>query len=104
MTDKKIQLYRPSNNCEGHWFYSEWCCNCARDAAMSEDLPIDECDDNQKCEILGNTLIYEVDNPNYPQEWRYCDKTGQPICTAFIAIGEPIPKPRCNKTIDMFEE
>ncbi|UYZ84313.1 hypothetical protein MTZ49_01655 [Entomomonas sp. E2T0] len=102
MTDKKIQLYRPSNSYEGDWFHCEWCRKCARDSAMNEGLSIDECDDSQKCEILGDTFIYEVDDPDYPKQWQY-NEQGHPICTAFIAEGEPIPPIREDKTIDMFE-
>lgn len=101
---EEIRLFQPSNSIEGDHFHSNWCCKCARDAAMNGDLPIDECDDNQKCEILGNTFIYSINDPDYPKEWRYCNKTGYPICTAFVEVGEDAPNnSRDDKTIDMFE-
>lgn len=101
----EIKLYRPSNGTEGSCFHSKWCRNCARDSAMNEGLEVDECNDDQLCEILGDTFIYSIDDPEYPKEWRHCNETGYPICTAFVPIGEEIPKNfRDDKTIDMFEE
>lgn len=83
------QKYQPSNGSEGEIFHDGWCCQCARDLAMSEGMPIEECDDNQKCEILGRSFL-RIDDPEYPTEWQY-GKDGQPCCTAFVPMGQPIP-------------
>jgi len=47
-------------------------CNC-------ED---DEVDGDIRCEILTNTMLYEVEEPGYPKEWTY-DARGRCTCTAF---------------------
>jgi hypothetical protein len=61
--------YRPSNGSEGEAFMSHWCNRCV-------------CDINEDCRILGDTFMYEVTNPEYPQEWHY-GEDGQPLCSAF---------------------
>ena len=94
------QPYQPSNGTEGECFHSSWCCQCARDKAMSEGKPIEECDDNEKCSSLGRSC-YKLTDPDYPKEWQY-GKDGQPCCTAFIEAGQPIPAPRDENTADMF--
>lgn len=99
--DRAGQKYEPSNGTEGEYFHAGWCCLCARDLAMSEGVPIEECDDNQKCDILGRSFL-GIDHPDYPPEWQY-GKDGQPCCTAFVESGQPIPPPRDVHTIDMFE-
>lgn len=95
------EKYRPSNGTEGEFFFNAWCCQCARDKAMREGISIDECDDNERCDIIAMTFALDVDDPDYPQDWQF-SKEGQPCCTAFIQAGEPIPAPRCEKTMDMF--
>lgn len=92
--------YRPSNGAEGEIFMSAWCCECARDLAMSEGMPLEECDDNQKCEILGRSFL-KLDDPDYPTEWQY-GPDGQPRCTAFVEKGQPIPPSRDERTMDLF--
>ncbi len=95
-----IEKYRPSNGTEGDFFMDAWCRHCARDKAMSEGMDLDDCDDNDFCRILNDTQRYGVDHPKYPIEWQY--KDGQPICTAFIQAGEPVPPPRCQHTLELF--
>ena len=58
-------------------------------------------DDGQRCEINGLTMIYQVGEAEYPTEWQH-GKDGQPCCTAFIPAGDPIPTPRCTKTLELF--
>ena len=104
LTDKpqiKIVPYRPSNGTEGDAFISSWCGQCARDKSISEGIELDECDDNELCSIIADTMAYSIDDPEYPKEWII--KNGEPCCTAFIESGQAIPTPRCTKTIDMFE-
>jgi hypothetical protein len=101
LADRAGQKYQPSNGSEGEIFTSSWCGECARDLAMSEGMPIEECDDNQKCEILGRSFL-SIDDSQYPSEWQY-GKDGQPRCTAFVFAGHPIPV-KDENTVDMFAE
>lgn len=97
------EKYRPSNGTEGDFFHDNWCRQCARDKAMRDGVDVFDCDDNELCEIIRLTFAHDVDDPEYPKEWQY-GKDGQPCCTAFVPAGEPIPEPRCEKTMDMFGE
>ena len=67
-----MEKYRPSNGSEGDWFIDKYCMRCIH------------CDPNpegkKQCEILMRSLVYSVDEPEYPSEWTYDDKD-QPICT-----------------------
>jgi len=95
------QKYRPSNGTEGAIFMEAWCADCQRDKSMREGAPLEDCDDNERCEIIADTFAYEVDDPRYPAAWVH-GKDGQPLCTAFVAAGLPIPPERDTRTIDMF--
>ena len=96
------EKFRPSNGTEGELFYRAWCYGCQRDKAMREGCDVAECDDNERCEIIADTMCFDVDDPQYPSEWQY-GKDGQPCCTAFVPSGSAVPPPRCDKTVDMFE-
>ena len=96
------QKYEPSNGTEGEIFHSGWCANCARYKAMSEGKPIEECDDDETCDILGRSFL-GIDDPLYPVEWQY-NKDGQPCCTAFVEVGQPIPPAPDVLTGDLFGE
>lgn len=87
--------YRPSNTTEGDAFYSRWCTHCERDRANRED----EC--AAGCKILSLTMLFDVDDPEYPSEWVICERK-IPRCTAYVPEGEPIQE-RCAHTLDMFE-
>ena len=76
------EKYRPSNGTAGIAFDDQWCSNCERDRAWRED------DKNDPCQILSNTMIYNVDDPEYPAEWIY-GADGRPCCTAFVKIKDP---------------
>ncbi len=78
------ELYYPSNGTEGHCFMEAWCCHCARDKAMREGADLDDCDDNEKCDIIANSFIGPVG------QWIY-DEKGVPKCTAYIEADSPIP-------------
>lgn len=79
-------------------------CNCARDASLIQGIPIEECEDDQVCQIVCDTMCFDIEDDEYPKEWRYCPKTNRPICTAFVPVGDDIPEiNRDNKTIDMFD-
>lgn len=82
------KLYRPSSGTEGADFITEWCCECERDI-------------NEDCPILANSFAYNIDEPGYPQEWRY-GKSG-PECTAYVERGKPIPNPIDTLTPDLFD-
>lgn len=97
-----IEKYRPSNGTEGEVFFESWCSHCQRDLAMSKGLAIDECGDDDLCDILGRTMALDVDDPGYPEEWQY-DDNRRPCCTAFVPAGESVPE-RCLHTADMFGE
>lgn len=66
--------YIPSNGTEGEWFIDKYCMNCLH------------CDPNpegpKQCDILGRTLVYGVDDPEYPSEWCY-DENDKPQCTNY---------------------
>jgi len=64
--------FRPSNGTEAELFIAQFCEKCIHDT-----LP-----DGPFCEILSNTMVYEIDDVKYPKEWVY-DKDGRPKCTKF---------------------
>ena len=74
----EIRKYRPSNGTEGHGFMSRFCEQCARDDGGIGEVV---------CEIIGDTMAYEVDEPEYPAAWCY-DKDGAPCCTEFAAAAQ----------------
>jgi hypothetical protein len=90
------ERYMPSNGTEGHSFIECWCAGCHRDRAMSQGVDFDECDDDERCEILGASFRGEA------QEWRELED-GRHVCLAFIPAGEALTTPRCEFTADMFE-
>lgn len=92
--------YRPSNGTEGAFFHEHWCCRCARDKAMREGHEIDECDDDELCQIIADTFAYDIDHPKYPKEWIEDDE-GIPTCTAFVRAGDPLPEIDTH-TLDLF--
>jgi len=88
------EQWTPSNGDDGYSFITDWCGTCARDKAAREGANIDECDDNEKCPILGASFRGEA------VEWRNID--GVVKCISWVEHGKPIPPPRDDKTIDMF--
>ena len=75
---------------------SEHCMRCARDPAYRDES--DWCG----CQILGRSLLYQVEDPEYPRELIIDEQKG-PICTAFVPEGEQIPElNRDDQTLDMF--
>lgn len=90
------EQWKPSNATVGDSFLHHWCGQCARDKAMREGCDFDECDDDEKCEIIGASFRGEA------VEWRRMP-SGEVKCIAFVEAGKPIPAPRCYKTADMFE-
>lgn len=99
--EKPIRLYRPSSGSEGAYFQEQFCCHCARDAAMNGSKVFDDCRDDDLCQIIADTYAYDIGEPQYPREWIE-DEEG-PRCTAFVPFCHDIPRPRCDKTLDLFE-
>ena len=89
------EQYEPSNGCEGAQFLADWCMNCQRDKSMREGVELDECDDNEKCEIIAASFRGEA------VEWREMPN-GETKCIAFIPAGQAVPPPRDELTLDMF--
>lgn len=68
--------YRPSNGTEGDFFINEFCMACKHERYQHTY------DDNDlKCDIFSRSLIYDLNDPEYPEEWVY-DKDNKPTCTA----------------------
>ncbi|UIF90918.1 hypothetical protein [Cupriavidus sp. UYPR2.512] len=103
LLERAGQKYQPSNGTEGECFFEAWCRQCARDRSMREGDDFDECDDNEVCGIIANTMAHKPEDDEYPKEWIY-GKDGQPCCTAFVQAGQPIPPERDPFTRDLFEE
>lgn len=93
--------FRPSNATQGEAFFAAWCHSCARDKAMREGADLDECNDNERCEIIGLTQIHNVHDPEYPVEWHY-DTNGLPTCSAYVAAGDTVTQTRCPNTLELF--
>lgn len=91
--------YRPSNGTEGEGFICAFCGVCAR---SDHNKPGADEDALFGCEITGNTMLYDVNDPNYPKEWVWDGL--EPTCTAFVQEGEPLATERCPHTLDMFDQ
>lgn len=91
------EQWKPSNGTEGHSFLESACGNCARDKAMREGVDFDECDDSERCDIIGASFRGEA------VEWRLLEG-GEVKCMAFVPAGEPIPAPRCPHTNELFAD
>ena len=89
------EQWQPSNGDVGYSFLSDWCGNCARDSAMRDDCAVEDCDDNEKCEIIGASFRGEA------VEWRRMPE-GEVKCIAFVPAGQPIPAARCTSTSELF--
>lgn len=67
--------YRPSNGSEGMWFTEKYCMNCIH-CDPDPDGP-------KQCEILCDTMCFNVNEPEYPGEWTY-DENDKPKCTKWV--------------------
>lgn len=74
-----VELYRPCNGGEGRDFMARWCERCVHDAACQTDP------NALGCEIIADTMALDVDDDDYPREWRQGGPEG-PRCTAFEAL------------------
>lgn len=89
-----MKKYRPSNGTEGSIFYDKYCANCIHE----NDIP----PNRKNCNIFTKTLLYDVDDDDYPKEWCYVD--GKPTCTAWVKWdwdnnGDPDDPDNPNKPI-----
>lgn len=100
-TEAPIKLYRPSNGTEGDGFHSTWCGNCKRDKVWNGEVHANQAHESDFCQILGATLLFDIEDPEYPPEWRYNDE-GRPVCTAFIHVDDSFRDIRDPLTVDMF--
>lgn len=70
-----MRKYRPSNGTEGMIFTDTYCMNCIN------------CDPDptgkKQCGILFRTLVHNINDEEYPQEWTY-DENDKPICTSWV--------------------
>lgn len=87
--------YIPSNSTEGHGFIGSWCSTCARDRSIREGIELDECDDDEVCQIVAASFRGEA------VEWRRMPR-GNVLCTAYVSYGEAVPPPRCTHNLDLF--
>jgi hypothetical protein len=88
--------YRPSNGTEGDYFQDQWCAGCARDAAFRADP-----DSGDGCPIVAATMIFNINEEEYPKEWIEDNNGGNARCTAFTT--DPLKPVRCDKTADLFK-
>lgn len=94
MLGEKLWL---SNGTEMASFLDSWCSNCARDRAMREGADLDECDDDEVCEIIAAAFRGQA------VEWREMPD-GETLCVAFVPAGDALPPARCTQTRDLFEQ
>ena len=86
---------------------ADWCDKCERDAAYQDDP---DADGSLGCPILAKSFMYNIDDPQYPQEWIYEEiiaSDGLPVpipsCTAFVERGKPIPLEPDTMSGDLFD-
>ena len=70
----KGEKYRPSSGTEGIWFCDKFCDHCLNQHP--------DPDNPKQCEILMKTMIYDVNDNRYPEEWQYKEED-VPACTAW---------------------
>ena len=70
---EEIRLFQPSNGTHGDIFMGEYCYKCSK-------FPHDS-DAKNQCVIVLKTMAFDIEDPEYPNQWRYVD--GEPTCTAF---------------------
>ncbi|MFN3494213.1 MAG: hypothetical protein ACK40L_06875 [Hydrogenophaga sp.] len=87
----------PPNSDVGYGFIGSTCAHCARDRAIREGVEIEECDDDELCEIVGASFRGEA------VEWRRMPD-GSVHCLAFVPAGEVPPPPPCMFTLDLFAD
>lgn len=76
--------YQPANGMEGEMFMERFCYRCSKDTL---DMATGQ---GEGCEIIANTMLLEVDDPEYPTAWVISER-GQPVCTEFAAKDASAP-------------
>ena len=89
------EQYIPSNSTEGYAFIGSFCVHCAHDRSVREFDDLDECDDDQKCDVLARSFAGTA------VEWRRMPD-GRKTCTAYVPEGQPIPPAPCAHTLNLF--
>ena len=69
-----MKKYCPSNGTEGMIFTDHFCDRCMNQHP-DPDHP-------KQCMILCRTMVYDVNDKDYPEEWIY-DENDRPTCTAW---------------------
>jgi hypothetical protein len=70
----ELRKFRPTNADQGLSFEAGYCLNCRKYRVSKQD--------DYYCRILLYTLVFNVDDPEYPSHWIY-QEDGSPTCTAF---------------------
>lgn len=93
------ERYMPSSGTEGACFHEAWCCQCERDKELNGTCEAERraATEDDWCPIVAASYRDEA------VEWRILPD-GTTKCIAFVPMGTPITPPRCEHTIDMFEE
>lgn len=73
-----VKPYQPANGTEGVDFIARFCAGCACEP--------DDLEDDDGCPILGQTMIHNPGDPEYPPQW--VEDADGPRCTAFVARPE----------------
>lgn len=89
--------YTPSCGGDGADFIERWCSHCARDRVMNGSVELGEESDEDFCDILSRSLA------DGAAEWRRLEN-GETRCLAFFQEEPQGPMPRCEHTVDMFED
>ena len=71
--------WHPANGGEHLWFFSTHCVNCRHDANLSRGKPLDDCKEDELCDILRRSYLEPV------EEWRELENS-EVICTNFQSI------------------
>jgi hypothetical protein len=74
--------YQPGSGMEGALFMESFCDRCERDAAFRAGA-------GDSCPIVAATMILDIEDPDYPPEWREDGPEG-PRCTAFTPETPPL--------------
>jgi hypothetical protein len=71
------QKYCPSNGTDGMIFIEKFCEQCIHEKFIHTGKEPDK-----KCDIFSNTMVYDINDKEYPSEWQY-DENDNPTCTSF---------------------
>lgn len=98
--------YKPRSGTAGAAFWDNWCATCERDAVMNGTMDFSEAERSGKlCQIVADTMVYDVDDARYPKEWVM--RNGTPTCTAYtehVSPGELSSAERAAQTSICFGE